>query len=222
MLTPSHETAADVVRLARVDRGRIRVVPLAAPVPVAPAGAPPLGPVRPLHRRDRAPQERRAGRWRRSRAPSSGVRLLMAGPWSARRAQRLRDHAARAGAEGRVAWLGLVDAGRLAAAARRRDGGARAVAQGGLRPAGAGGDAARRAGARVGHPGAARGGRRRGALPARRTTRPAWARRHRRAGGRSGAAARRAGGAGARPGRRSSRGGPPPRRVVAAYREVAA
>ena len=39
----------------------------------------------------------------------------MAGPWSARRAQRLRGHAARVGADDRVEWLGLLTEGRLAA-----------------------------------------------------------------------------------------------------------
>ena len=48
-------------------------------------------------------------------AAAPGVRLVMAGPWSARRAARLRGHAARVGADGRVDWLGYVPAGRLAA-----------------------------------------------------------------------------------------------------------
>jgi len=40
---------------------------------------------------------------------------VVTGPWSARRAARLRGHAARVGADGRVDWLGYVPAGRLAA-----------------------------------------------------------------------------------------------------------
>ena len=114
VLTPSHETAADVARLARVDPARIRVVPLAAPTPVAPVGAPPAGPYV-LFTGAIEPHKNAALAVEAIARTTSGVRLLMAGPWSARRAQRLRDHAARAGAEGRVAWLGLVDAGRLAA-----------------------------------------------------------------------------------------------------------
>ncbi len=44
-----------------------------------------------------------------------GVRLVMAGPWSAVRERRLRGLAARVGAEGRVEWLGVLTPARLAA-----------------------------------------------------------------------------------------------------------
>jgi glycosyltransferase involved in cell wall biosynthesis len=39
----------------------------------------------------------------------------MAGPWSARRLERLRRHAAGVGADGRIEWLGYLPAGRLRA-----------------------------------------------------------------------------------------------------------
>ena len=44
-----------------------------------------------------------------------GIRLVMAGAWSARRLHRLREAAERAGADGRVEWMGLLSPGRLAA-----------------------------------------------------------------------------------------------------------
>ena len=114
VIVPSRETADDVVRLAGVERGRVRVVPLASPEPVAPVGAAPLGPYV-LFTGAIEPHKNAGLAIEAIARVGSGARLLMAGPWSARRAQRLRDLAARVGAEGRVGWLGLVDAGRLAA-----------------------------------------------------------------------------------------------------------
>ena len=114
VIVPSRETADDAVRLAGVDRGRIRVVPLAAPEPVAPVGAAPLGPYV-LFTGAIEPHKNAGLAIEAIARAGSGARLLMAGPWSARRAQRLRDLAARVGADGRVGWLGLVDAGRLSA-----------------------------------------------------------------------------------------------------------
>jgi glycosyltransferase involved in cell wall biosynthesis len=114
VLTPSRETADDVVRLARVDPGRVRVVPWAAPEPVAPRGPVPDGPyvlyagaIEP-HKNAGLALEALAG------APPA-VRLVMAGPWSQRRAARLRGHAARVGVERRVDWMGLLPPERLAA-----------------------------------------------------------------------------------------------------------
>ena len=114
MIVPSRETADDAVRLAGVDRGRIRVVPLASPEPVAPVGAAPLGPYV-LFTGAIEPHKNAGLAIEAIARVGSGARLLMAGPWSARRAQRLRDLAARVGADGRIGWLGLVDPGRLAA-----------------------------------------------------------------------------------------------------------
>lgn len=114
VLAPSRETAADAVRLAGVDPARVRVVPWAAPDPVAPDGPAPEGTyvlcggaVEP-HKNATLAIEAVA-------AAAPGVRLVMAGPWSARRAARLRGHAARVGAAGRVEWMGLLAPERLAA-----------------------------------------------------------------------------------------------------------
>ena len=114
VLAPSHETADDLRRLARVDPGRIRVIPLAAPPSPPPVGAPPPGPYV-LVTGAIEPHKNAALAVEAIGRAAPGVRLLMAGPWSARRAQRLRERAERAGARERVAWLGLVDGGRLAA-----------------------------------------------------------------------------------------------------------
>ena len=114
VLTPSQETADDAVRLAGVDPGRVRVVPWAAPAPVTPRGPVPEGPyvlyagaIEP-HKNAGLALEALAG------APPE-IRLVMAGPWSARRAARLRGHAARVGVERRVDWMGLLTPERLAA-----------------------------------------------------------------------------------------------------------
>ncbi|HTI33994.1 MAG TPA: glycosyltransferase, partial [Miltoncostaea sp.] len=114
VLVPSGETRDDVIRLAGVDPGRVRTVPLGVPPAPAPEGPAPEGPyvlyagaVEP-HKNARVALEAIA-------VADPGVRLVMTGPWSARRAARLRGHAARVGADGRVDWLGYVPAGRLAA-----------------------------------------------------------------------------------------------------------
>jgi glycosyltransferase involved in cell wall biosynthesis len=114
VMAPSRETADDVVRIAGVDRGRVRVVPWAAPEPAGVEGeAPPgryvlfAGALEP-HKNAHVAVEAIA-------RASPGVRLVMAGPWSSRRAERLRRHAGRVGAAGRVEWLGLLTPSRLAA-----------------------------------------------------------------------------------------------------------
>ncbi|WP_217914377.1 glycosyltransferase [Miltoncostaea marina] len=114
VIVPSGETADDVVRLAGVDPGRVRVVPLAAPPAAAPEGPAPAGPYV-LYASAIEPHKNAALALEAIAATDPGVRLVMTGPWSARRAARLRGHAARVGAAGRVDWLGLVPAGRLAA-----------------------------------------------------------------------------------------------------------
>ena len=114
VLTPSAETAGDVVRIARVDPGRVRVVPWGAPAPVAPEGAPPDGPYV-LYAGAIEPHKNPAVAVEAIARAAPGIRLAMAGPWSARREQRLRGLAARAGAGDRVLWLGLLTPGRLAA-----------------------------------------------------------------------------------------------------------
>lgn len=114
VLTPSAETAEDAVRLAGVDPGRVRVVPWAAPPPVAPEGAAPEGPYV-LYAGAVEPHKNAGLAVEAIAAAAPGVRLVMAGPWSARRAARLRGHAARMGAADRVEWSGLLPPGRLAA-----------------------------------------------------------------------------------------------------------
>ncbi len=114
VLAPSRETAADLARLGGVDPGRVRVVPWGAPAPVAAEGDPPEG-AYVLYAGAIEPHKNAAVAIDAIARAEPGVRLAMAGPWSARREKRLRDRAAYAGAGGRVLWLGLVSPGRLAA-----------------------------------------------------------------------------------------------------------
>jgi glycosyltransferase involved in cell wall biosynthesis len=114
VIAPSGETAQDLARIARVDPGRVRVVPLAAPAAAAPEGDPPDGDYV-LYAGAIEPHKNAALAVEAIARAAPGVRLVMAGPWSDRREQRLRARAARAGADGRVQWLGLLSAGRLAA-----------------------------------------------------------------------------------------------------------
>jgi glycosyltransferase involved in cell wall biosynthesis len=114
VLVPSGETAGDVVRLAGVDPGRVRTVPLGVPPTAAPEGDVPGGPYV-LYAGAFEPHKNAGLALEAIAAAEPGVRLVMTGPWSARRAARMRGHAARVGAEGRVDWLGYVSAGRLAA-----------------------------------------------------------------------------------------------------------
>jgi len=112
--TPSHETARDVVRLAGVEAGRVRVLPWGPPAQADPVGPAPegdyvlyAGAIEP-HKNPRVAIEAIA-------LAAPGPRLLMAGPWSARRLARLRRHAAGVGADGRIEWLGYLPGGRLRA-----------------------------------------------------------------------------------------------------------
>lgn len=111
---PSKETADDVVRLAGVDPARVRVIPLATPLPIPPMGEVPdgdyvlfSGALEP-HKNARLAVSAIA-----QAAP--GVRLAMTGPWSSRRVDRLRRFAKTVGADHRVVWLGYVPSERLAA-----------------------------------------------------------------------------------------------------------
>jgi len=114
VLVPSGETAGDVVRLAGVEPARVRTVPLGVPPAAAPEGDVPGGPYV-LYAGAVEPHKNAGVALEAIAAAEPGVRLVMTGPWSARRAARLRGHAARVGADGRVDWLGYVPAGRLAA-----------------------------------------------------------------------------------------------------------
>jgi glycosyltransferase involved in cell wall biosynthesis len=114
VLAPSTETADDLVRVGRVDPARVRVVPWGLPAPAAPRGDPPPGPYV-LYSGAIEPHKNAAVLMTAIAHAPPGIRLVMTGPWSARRERRLRDLAARAGAGGRVEWLGMLPAARLAA-----------------------------------------------------------------------------------------------------------
>jgi glycosyltransferase involved in cell wall biosynthesis len=114
VLASSKETAADIARLAQVDTGRIRVVPLAAPLPVPAAGEVPEGDYVLFSGAFEPHKNARLAIAAMAYAPP-GVRLALTGPWSARRTDRLRRYAAAVGADHRVLWLGYVPAERLAA-----------------------------------------------------------------------------------------------------------
>jgi glycosyltransferase involved in cell wall biosynthesis len=114
VLVPSTETGADAVRLAGVDPGRVRVVPLALPPAEAARGPVPEEPYA-LVVGGIEPHKNVALAIAAIAACPADVRLALVGPWSPRRLARLRRRAADLGVEGRVDWLGFVDAGRLAA-----------------------------------------------------------------------------------------------------------
>ena len=114
VLTPSAETAGDVVRLAAVDAGRVRVVPWGAPRPPAPEGTRLEGRYV-LYAGAIEPHKNAATAIEAIALATPGLRLVMAGPWSAGRERRLRGLAARVGAERRVEWLGMLTPARLAA-----------------------------------------------------------------------------------------------------------
>jgi glycosyltransferase involved in cell wall biosynthesis len=114
VLVPSAETGADAVRLAGVDPGRVRVVPLATPPASPPHGPVPEEPYA-LVVGGIEPHKNVGLALAAIAVCPSGVRLALAGPWSARRLARLRRKAVDLGVDGRVDWLGFVDAGRLSA-----------------------------------------------------------------------------------------------------------
>ncbi len=111
----SEDTAHDLAGVAGVDPGRIRVVPLAAPPAVAPAGAG-LGGTYILCSGSLEPHKNlpllldAVGRL----PATPKVRLVLTGAWSPRRLARLREHAGVVGAAGRVDWMGHLPPERLA------------------------------------------------------------------------------------------------------------
>ncbi len=114
VLVPSAETAVDLQSIAGVPPERIRVVPLATPASPPPDGAAPQGPYV-LYAGAIEPHKNAPLAVEAIALAEPGIRLVMAGPWSARRAERLRRHAEAVGAAGRIDWLGLVTPERLAA-----------------------------------------------------------------------------------------------------------
>lgn len=114
VLVPSAETGSDVERIARVPASRIRVVPLATPSSPRGDGSAPASPYV-LYAGAIEPHKNAPLALEAIALADAGIRLVMAGPWSARRTERLQRHAEAVGAAGRVDWLGLVPAARLAA-----------------------------------------------------------------------------------------------------------
>ncbi|MEQ9092786.1 MAG: glycosyltransferase family 1 protein, partial [Miltoncostaeaceae bacterium] len=125
----SQETAADLRNLARVDAGRIRVVPLGGPLSAEPT-APHEPSTRP-HSGESVPEGPFA-LYSGSLEPHKNLtllvdalaalgdrapdlRLVLTGPWSPGRLARLRDRAEEAGVAGRILWLGHVPTSELAA-----------------------------------------------------------------------------------------------------------
>jgi glycosyltransferase involved in cell wall biosynthesis len=114
VMTPSQETADDVVRLAGVDRARVRVIPWAAPLPIPAMGEVPDGDYV-LFSGALEPHKNARLAVAAIAQAAPGVRLALTGPWSSRRVDRLRRFAKTVGADHRVVWLGYVPAERLAA-----------------------------------------------------------------------------------------------------------
>src|SRR5947207_2243676 len=113
VLCPSAETAGDVVRLAGAAPERVRVVPWGSSAAARPRGDPPRGPYV-LYAGGLEPHKNAVVAVRGLASAPPGVRLVMCGAWSRRRAERLRRAAAASGVGGRVALLGHVEASRLA------------------------------------------------------------------------------------------------------------
>ena len=110
----SGETADDLVRLAGIERERIRVVPLASPPAAAAEGPVPEEPF--VLFAGALEPHKNAGLAVQAIAGSSpGTRLVMCGAWSSRRLDRLRRLADAVGATPRIEGAGLVSDGRLAA-----------------------------------------------------------------------------------------------------------
>ena len=114
LLCISQETADDAIAIAGADPARVRVVPLAAPPAVIPAGEVPADPYILMS----GGLEPHKNPWPVVSALAvlpEPLRLVMTGPWGGRRLRLLRDFAHQAGVLDRIDLLGLVPASRLAA-----------------------------------------------------------------------------------------------------------
>ncbi len=114
IIVPSLETRNDLVRDLGVESGRLRVIPHARLPQVFPAGATPVGPYV-LYGGGVEPHKNAALTLEALAATTSSVKLVVVGPWSPRRGERLRERAREVGVESRVHWLGYVPSARLAA-----------------------------------------------------------------------------------------------------------
>src|SRR5262249_61477295 len=99
------ETADDLVRLAGVDRARVRVVPPASPPAAAPEGPVPAEPFV-LFTGALEPHKNAALAVQAIALSSGGTRLVMCGTWSSRRLARLRRLAGAVGVAERVERAG--------------------------------------------------------------------------------------------------------------------
>ncbi len=114
VLCISQETADDAVALAGVDPARVRIVPLAAPPAVHPAGEVPTDPYILMS----GGLEPHKNPWPVISALAmlpEPLRLVMTGPWGGRRVRLVRDFAHRTGVLDRIDLLGHVPAAHLAA-----------------------------------------------------------------------------------------------------------
>jgi glycosyltransferase involved in cell wall biosynthesis len=114
VVVPSEATAADLVEFARVDRRRIHVVPLAASPSVAPEGPTPSGDYV-LYCGSVEPHKNLAVVIEAIARTHDTTRLVVVGPWSRRRVERLQRHARMVGATERIDWMGFVPPAQLAA-----------------------------------------------------------------------------------------------------------
>ncbi len=117
LATISHATAHGLTADLQIPPERITVTPLAIPAARPPAGDTPREPYV-LYANSIEPHKNARLAIDAIARTTTGIRLVMTGGWSARRLQRLHEHAGAVGAAGRIDWLGHVPAARLAALRR--------------------------------------------------------------------------------------------------------
>ncbi|MBI2684331.1 MAG: glycosyltransferase family 4 protein [Actinobacteria bacterium] len=114
VLAPSQATATDLVRVGRVDANRIRIVPYAVPAAAPSEGSVPDVPFV-LYSGGVEPHKNAGLALGAIAAAESRPHLVVTGPWSSRRAARLRSEAVALRVADRVEWAGYVPPGRLTA-----------------------------------------------------------------------------------------------------------